>query len=341
MRHVQRAVVLLQSLGVDTDALLASAGLDRTQLTDGHARVPLSLFEGMFASHEAVNDDPFLGLRMADDIQPSTLGGLGFLLQSCATLADLLDVYLRFRGLVSNVGQAQLIHTPGRFELCWSPVAGSARLRRQACEYVIGSFSVISRLLLPSMPPHIAVRFAHPAPSRSEQVRRYFEFFGCPVYFDCERTSITASSSLLTMRLPHGDAVLKELLERHAQHMLERQAVPASLPDDVRRLIQAMVSVGTPTMEAVAGQLGLSTRSLHRRLEEAGTSFRELLDAVRLDMAQEALRVEGLPIAELAERLSFSSPQAFMRWFKALAGVTPGQYRRAGAPQKDAQEQAA
>lgn len=329
IRHVQLAVVLLQAAGLNGDELLASGGLTHAQLADGHARVPLAVFESLFDGYEAVRDDPFMGLHMADAIQPSTLGSLGFLLQSCGTVADLLDIYVRFRGLLSTVGASEVVHAPGRFELRWDCIAGSERFRRQACEYVIGSFSVVSRLLVPAMSAHICVQFAHPAPAQPEHVRKYFDFFGCPVYFDRPHTSIIASSSLLKMRLPHGDAVLKELLERHASHMLERQAAPACLTKDVRRLIKALLLDGSPTKEAVATQLGISARSLHRRLEAAGTSYSAQLDAVRLSIAHEALARDDVAIADLAEQLNFSSPQAFMRWFKTLSGMTPGHYRSA------------
>jgi len=95
----------------------------------------------------------------------------------------------------------------------------------------------------------------------------------------------------------------------------------------VRRLLQALILTGTPTKEAVAQQLGTSTRSLHRRLEAESTSYGEQLDAVRLALAREQLHAPETPIADIAARLGFSSPQAFMRWFKQLVGATPGQYR--------------
>ena len=330
MRHVQRAVVMLKAAGLDAGALLAGGGISQEQLADGNARVPLSVFETLFSAYQGTQLEPLLGLRMAETIQPSTLGSLGLMLQNCGTLADVLEIYLRFRGLLSNVGEAAVNYSPGRFEICWTCVAGGERLRRDATEYVLGGFSVITRMLVPDMPPFIAVQFTHAAP-KPELAKRYFDFFGCPVYFNRPHASITAPSELLQMRLPYGDAVLKDLLVQHARRALERQANPPSLTDDVRRLIQSLLVLKAPTMDAVAAQLGLSTRSLHRRLEEAGTSYREILDAVRLNMAQAALVREDEAIADLAERLSFSSPQAFMRWFKALVGMTPGQYRAAQA----------
>jgi AraC-like DNA-binding protein len=327
MRHVQHAMVFMKSTGMACDELLQEGGLSSEQLTDGDKMVPLPSVEAILGAMQRRHDDPLLGLRMAEDIQPATLGALGFVLQACSTLSDLLDVAIRFNGLMSNIGHTSANHSPGLVEVRWDCRAGSALLRRHASEYMMGTFATLTRLLAPGLPEPIAVQFSHPRPDRPERIRAYFDFFGCPVHFDKAHTSITVPAALLAWPLPHGDAVLKDLLERHAQHLLSRRTVTSSWADDVRRLLKALILAGTPTKEAVAQQLGTSTRSLHRRLDEAGTSYGEQLDTVRLALARERLDTDGAPIADIAEWLGFSSPQAFMRWFRQLVGMTPSQYR--------------
>jgi AraC-like DNA-binding protein len=327
MRHLQRAMVFMKSQGMPCDELLLLGNLTSEQLADGDKMVPLSTIETILSAAQRRYNDPMLGLRMADDIQPSTLGALGFVLQACATLGDLVDVAVRFNGLMSNIGHTSVTHSPGLVEIRWDCRAGTGLLRRHACEYILGTFVVLTRLLAPGVPGPVAVQFPHPRPEPAERVRTYFDFFGCPVHFGQAHASIITSASRLQWRLPHGDAVLKDLLERHAQHLLNRRTRSSSLTEDVSRLLQALILTGTPTKEAVAQQLGTSARSLHRRLEAENTSYGEQLDAVRLNLAREQLGIPDTPIADIAERLGFSSPQAFMRWFKQLVGATPGQYR--------------
>lgn len=327
MRHMQRAMVFMKSEGMACDELLQQGGLTNEQLADGDRMVPLSAIEAILSAAQRQHDDPQLGLRMADDIQPATLGALGFVLQACSTVGDLVDVAVRFNGLMSNIGHTSVNHLPGLIEIRWDCRAGSALFRRHACEYILGTFAMLTRLLAPGVPAPIAVQFPHPRPESAERVRAYFDFFGCPVHFGQPHAALITTASRLQWRLPHGDAVLKDLLERHAQHLLDRRTRTSSLADDVRRLLQALILTGTPTKEAVAQQLGTSTRSLHRRLEAESTSYGEQLDAVRLALAREQLGAPDTPIADIAERLGFSSPQAFMRWFKQLVGATPGQYR--------------
>ena len=331
MRHLHRLMGFAQSSGHDRAALLDKVGLRPHQLMDADMRVPADVFETLFGMLEADGEAPFIGLDMAEDIPPSALGAMGFLLQSCGTLAELVDVTGRFRGLMSSIGHASVVHGPGRFELRWDCLADMPLLRRHATEYVIGSYWMIGRFLVPDLDPPIAVQFAHAAPADPGHVRRHLAFFGCPVYFDRPHSSLVMPASSLHKPLPHGDAVLKDLLARHTRQLLETQSCPPSLIDEVRRLLKALVLAGHPARETVARQLGISARSLHRKLEDAGTSYRDQLDGVRLEMARLELADGVVPIVELADQLGFGSAQAFTRWFKERCGVAPGQYRAAAA----------
>src|SRR5690606_29697622 len=114
----------------------------------------------------------------------------------------------------------------------------------------------------------------------------------------------------------------------HTQYLLSQRGQTFSLVDDVHRLIEALMLDGIPTKDMVAQQLGTSSRSLHRRLLEAGTGYREILDSVRLEQAHERLRNSLDPVAQIADRLGFGSRQAFMRWFRQHTGLTPGEFRR-------------
>jgi AraC-like DNA-binding protein len=238
----------------------------------------------------------------------------------------------RYNGLLSNIGKTSLVHLPGAVQVRWDCMAGSEGLRRQISEYVLGSFAVLLRMLLPEHRELLqSVHFVHARPVKAELVREYFEFFRCPVYFEQPSAGVVVSAAAMKMRLHHGDVVLKDLLERHAQDLLRQRQQKASLAEEVRQLVTAMIGQGLPSRDAVAIQLGLSGRSLHRKLEELGSSFREILDAVRLELAQARLRSEGESLGSIAGQLGFRSRQAFLRWYKQATGRTPGEYRREAA----------
>jgi AraC-like DNA-binding protein len=328
MRHLQRMAASGAAAGLGVEGLLAQAGLGPEQLSHVDGMVPLAAVEIMLAALQRHYGDPLLGLHGANEIQPNTLGALGHILQACSTFGDILDVVVRYNGMLSNIGHVSVSHAPGLVQLHWACLAGSPLFRRHASEYVIGTVAVLTRLLAPgaaSLPT--AVHFSHARPDNAERVREYFDFFRCPVLFDQPSASITFPATLLQVRLPYGDAVLKDLLEQHARNLLIQRGQAASIEDDVRRLVKALVLQGASSKEAVAEQLGISARSLHRRLQEVGTSYRDIVDATRLSQACEQLSSSDAPVGDIADRLGFSSRQAFMRWFRQQLGITPSQYR--------------
>lgn len=328
-RHLQHVVARAEAAGVSMDALLAEGGLDKARLADADAAIPLSALEAMLSAITGRYDDPLMGLHLASDVQPATYGAIGYIMQACTTLADALDVVTRYNGLLSNIGRSSLVHTPGFVHLQWECSVGSPMLRRQVTEYVFGSFLGLVRLLLPEHTDLLrAVHFAHPRPASPELAREYFSHFRCPVHFDKPVSELIIASAMLKARLHHGDAFLKDVLDRHAQSILRQREQQASLPDQVRHLVGAMIIDGVPTKDMVAQQLGLSGRSLHRKLEELGTGYREILDEVRLHIAQSRLRDTAESVSAIAEYLGFRSHQAFLRWYKQSTGRTPGEHRR-------------
>lgn len=324
MRHVKHLAQRARAAGIAIDQLLALAGLDDERVADGNVNVPLQTLERLLAALATP-----AGLSLANQIQPATLGALGFILQACTTFADMLEVVQRYNGMLSNIGHSSVQHLPGLVRLQWECLAGSALLRRHASDYVSGTFVVVARLLAPhtELLP-VAVHLAHPRPDDPAQVREYFQFFRCPVHFDKPVSAVIFPASLLSVRLPSGDAVLKDLLEQHVSLQLQQRNQRMSLADDVRRLLSSLILEGHPTKEAVAHHLGSSPRSLHRRLQDSGTNYRALLDTVRLDLAQQQLRTTTASSAVIAERLGFRSRQAFMRWFRQQTRLTPGEFRR-------------
>jgi AraC-like DNA-binding protein len=331
MRHAQRAMVFAQTHGMDISDLLTGSGLGSAQLQDGDGTVSLKTIEALLGALAQRYDNPLLGLCMAKEIQPATFGALGYIMQACSTFAEVLDIVVRYNGLMSNIGRTSVIHAPGTVEIRWDCLAGSHMFRRHASEYILGTCIVFARLLVPGVHEAISVQFSHPRPESLERCREYFEFFRSPVHFGRTHSSILVPASFLQLRLPHGDMVVKDMLERHAQTLLNERTLDTSMVDDVRRLLRALVPGGAARKDCVAQQLGISMRSLHRRLEEAGTSYQSLLDAVRIDLAREHLLATNASAAEISKGLGFSTPQSFMRWFRQLEGVTPYQYRSASS----------
>lgn len=330
VRHLQHLLAQGEAAGLPRAELLGAAGLPASALADADGLVPLAALEALIAALPPRFADPLLGQQLAGRVQPPTLGAIGLLFQSCATLRDALETVVRYNGLLSNIGETELGFGPGTVEVRWHCRAGSPVFRRFASEYVLGLLATLARLLVPARQALSlqAVHFPHPPPAAAAKQRAYFEFFGAPVHFDQAVAALVVPTSALGLRLQHGDALLRDILERHAQQLLQQRGQAGAPVTAVRQLIAALLVNGLPAKDSVAAQLGMSGRSLHRHLQAAGTSFQQLLDDVRLELARDKLRASDAPLAVVADALGFSSHQAFLRWFKQHSGQTPGDFRQ-------------
>ena len=135
--------------------------------------------------------------------------------------------------------------------------------------------------------------------------------------------------SVLDLPMTTADAALASVVARQASALLQSLPDPARLADQVHRLVCQSLRGQVPTVRAVAHQLGTSVRTLHRQLGEEGTSYREIVDQVRRDLAFGHVRDGRLPLGEIAFALGFSESSAFHRAFRRWTGQAPVAWRRA------------
>ena len=171
----------------------------------------------------------------------------------------------------------------------------------------------------------VLVTLVHSMPACSP---KFFEYFRSPVLFEAPTYSITlpieAVDRILTGSNPQlaelNDQVMIEYLAKLDQNHITLK---------VKAAIIDQLPSGSVTDETVARALYMSSRKLQRQLQRAGTSFNNLLNEIRQDLAQKYLREEDTSMTEIAFLLGFSESSAFSRAFKRWMGVTPSQYRKA------------
>ena len=126
-----------------------------------------------------------------------------------------------------------------------------------------------------------------------------------------------------------SDPALAACFDRHIQKLLGREpAAPERVARRVRAFLLEEVQRGAPTLQTAAAHLRTSPRTLKRRLQEEGTTFQDLLDSVRCDLAKRYLEEPRLALGEVSFLLGFSEPSAFHRAFKRWTGKTPLAYRQ-------------
>lgn len=160
----------------------------------------------------------------------------------------------------------------------------------------------------------------------------YAEHFGCPVYFETGRDALLVPETALDVPNKLGDETIASFFDRHLEQELAALPEHNGLEQRVRKAVAKLLSEGVPALSAIATELGMSARTLQRRLSETGQSFQSLVDLARQELAQQLLRETDYSLAEVAFLTGFSEQSGFTRAFKRWSGKTPRSYRLGTTP---------
>lgn len=331
------SVTLLRALvdevaraGRNTDAFLGAAGIERTTLANPDARLSFSRYHR--AQELAVDwtGDPALGLHVGERAPLSAFHVVGFVCAHCSTLRQAISALARYGPLLFDVDAPTLEEEGPRATLGYRFTYGSGPSDRMGAEFAIAATVQMGRMCLGRVAAPLEVGFEHAAPAYVDEYRRVL---GAPVRFEAPATLVSFDRALLDAPLLHANPDLLRILATEAERKLA--GLPeAPLSDRVRAMVLEENDAGHAqrlTMEEVARRLGLSERSLRRRLREEGSSYAEVVEAAVAAVARRRLRDERATIKAVADELGFSEVSAFHRAFKRWTGMTPQQFRQ-GAP---------
>lgn len=312
------------ALGIDRASLLAAAELDEAALLDRDARLPLqaqiAVGRAIIYARPGVN----VALSMLRRMQPGALGALGYALGSCSTLAQALSTFVRYQ---RHLTDAFVFRQPRATTLTLDAHPELASLGHPV-EAAVGLWVALGRRLTKTEWAPRAVRFRH-APLGDP--REHAAFFGVAPTFEAPANVLELDASTLALPVHGADLALRSpmlrLLEARLAGPVEADVVAATRAELRRRLPQG--SADKPT---VARALGMSARTLARRLAEASTHYNAVLEETRRVLALDLLEGRGLAIHEVAFLLGYTEPSTFHRAFRRWTGETPDAWRRARGP---------
>jgi len=311
--------------GLDPHRRLRAAGIDPAYVTDPDLPVPTAALAALLEESARRSGCPTIALEMAQSWRMSDLGVVSLLLAHERTLRAVLAGAERYRHLL-NDALAVEIEGASAFVLVRTEFSGGPAARsRQANELALGVMLRLFRAILgPGWTP-VAVRVAHPAPARTQVHRR---FFGAPVHFSQEVNGIVCRAEDLDRPNPSRDAGLARHARRLLDAMPEASHGEAAAIQDVLRAIHVGLPIGKASVERVARGMGVTPRSLQRRLVGAGTTFSKLLNQARLDVVPRYLANPAYSLIQVADLLGYDFPSSFTRWFRREFGRSPARWRR-------------
>ncbi len=264
------------------------------------------------------------GLKLGSLFDATTHGPVGTATLSAPSLADALDVIVRFGHLRTPFMRFALMRNRRRARLHFidSDALSDTEAHPLHEATLVGVQSLLKPFFLDGF-EGATIEIDRPRPSYGDSYRDYLKG---EIKFGCAETAISFDLALLAKRSPLEDFDQFDAAIRQLQAIAQVIDTEDPLIWKIRQIIA--LSNDFPSLTNVARQLRLSDRTLIRRLGELGTSYRALVDAHRQVRAESLLRDDAVPIAEIGHRLGYSDPANFGRSCRRWFGMSPGQYRQ-------------
>ena len=322
-----RKVVRAAGDAVDQDALLRSVGIEPDAEGDVAEMVSDRAYYDLLEriAHQS-SDAIELPLRAGRSMRCDDYGAFGLAWKTAPTLRGSFARAERYWRLLTSVSEYEVRPT-GRGAYFILHRAGERRLgMRLSNEATLASVTSIAREVSPKAFAPLEVQLKHGPPPVTDAHEAYF---GCRVVFESELDALLVSSEALALPNRLGDEGITRFLLRHLDAELGRLEGERSLGETIHDAIANSLSEGVPKAQAIARRLGMSERTLQRRLADEGLSFQKLVDEARRELAEGLLVQSDYSLAEVAFLTGFSEQSAFNRAFKRWLDQTPAAYRQA------------
>jgi AraC-like DNA-binding protein len=306
--------------GVKVELLLGEAGLTRQQIDDPGVRLEVKnqiRFLELVAT--AVKDD-FLGFHLALKVDLRTMGLLYYAQASSDTLEEALQRGVRYISMV-NEGLALSFQGRGDVGINFEYAGVARHSDRHQIEFSMVTLVRICRQLTKRHLLASRVSFTH---RRSDDISEFRTFFGCDVTFGAPVDRVIFSKSSREMPLVDADPYLNELLIKYCdQAIADRSTKRGSFRLSVENAIALLLPHGKAHASEIARKLGVSRRTLARRLASEGLTFAGIVQSLKSDLAKRHLTDQTLSVSEIAWLLGYQDVSAFTHAFKRWTGKAP------------------
>ena len=310
--------------GAQIADLLEQAGLSLAFLEDPDSRIPGPTVLALWGALRDRAGDPALQLTAPVALPFGAYRTIDYLVAASATVGEGIGRFAAFFGLIADAISLSIEH--GSDESCLCLVRADAGAVPPV--YVDYVFAALVTRIRMRIRPSLSVRRLELRQAEPPHAAAYGEVFAAPVRFGAAADRLCFSRAEWDSPMDTADPALALLLEEHARIVAQR--IPQTAPGfraEVQNAIASVLPEGG-SAEEVARALHVSVRTLQRKLVATGTTFREVFEAVRGELAEQYLTDPTVSIAEVAFMLGFADQSSFNRAFRRWTGEAPGRWRR-------------
>lgn len=316
-------LAVLQDFGVDPDEVLTAAGIDPDLFADPDNLITYAARDRLFRQCVSRTGCQHFGLLVGRRMNLKALGLVGLLMRTSpdagralSSLVNLLHLHSQGAVMALRVDEDVAMLTYDAFE------PGLEATDQTGAGAVAMMLNVMRALCGSDFRPDEA-SFAHRRPADIEAFRKFFKV---PLYFDAEHYALVFSRDWLKVRLPGADDELQQLLQKQVEALESRYSL--AFPDQVRKVLRSALLTGYHSENQIAALFSMHSHTFRRRLEAFGTSFHEIVDECRFEIAQEMLRDTSLSVGDISASMGYSRASSFIRAFRRWSGMTPGKWRQ-------------
>ena len=313
----------LESENIDPAPIYKKAGIKPELLQSENARIKIDLSNQLWSLASTKLNNPCFAIKMVKFWHPSMMGALGYAWLASSSLRSAFNRVQRYSHVVSEQLNMHVTDTPQGLKICLN-LEDSSSVLPQRHDLTIAMLMHLCRINFGNKLVPTEVKLAHPQPKCSQLLDDYFRI---DIQFDADQSSLTiARKDVDTILNPennqisllHDDVLMKYLIKVQNGDIVQQ----------VQTIIIDNLPDGHLTNSIVANKMNMSDRSLQRRLNEHGTTFRKILDGVREMVAIQYIKNPATRMNEIAFLLGFSEQSAFSRAFKKWTGMPPIKYRQ-------------
>ena len=303
--------------------MLTEAGIDRELFADPDNLITYAARDRLFRQCVSRTGCQYFGLLVGQRMNLKALGLVGLLMRTSpnagralVSIVNLLHLHSQGAVMALRVDEDVAMLTYDAFE------PGLEATDQTGAGAVAMMLNVMRTLCGPDFRP-IEASFGHRRPADIEPFRKFFKV---PLYFDAEHYALVFSRDWLDVRPPGADDELQQLLQKQVDVLESRYSL--AFPDQVRKVLRSALITGYFSESEIAALFSMHSHTFRRRLDASATSFHELVDECRFEIAREMLLNTSLSVGEVSASMGYSRASSFIRAFRRWSGVTPGQWRQ-------------
>ncbi|WP_296257839.1 MULTISPECIES: AraC family transcriptional regulator [unclassified Pseudomonas] len=308
----------LDVAGIPHEKIFQQVGMDPAGLSAGSNRYSQEMVSRLWRAAVRETADPYFGLKVASQIRPSTFSVVGYAMSCSATLGNALHRFARYAKLISNSATVTLTEGPGKLSLSFNFDTGGAPPIFHTVDTVMAGLVCFSSWIAgKQVVPH-EVHFRHERPAN---MKAYTKILKCPIHFEQADDCIVFNSCDMTRPILSADEQLAALLDSMA--VTQMAQLSERFSKKVRDCLVKQFSEGEISRRGTAELMHMTERTLLRRLKDENTTFQEVLDRLREELAYEYLRSSDVTVQTVSSMLGFSDASTFSRAFKRWTGRRP------------------